>query len=574
MTVSATVPLEIYNGNGVIKRFTWDWDMLDDSVIDVLLNREHVNNWTLQGQEVVFDTPPAIGDEVIVFRVTKLWMPEDYRNFGRFVGAKTEQSLDRLYMVAQELEAANLINGGSARINNLFAERAQYILNIVSERGTDAVLEMYDPDTDLAGIFAGEVTQDAPPNATVTSQQKGYQWMEWGNVVPPPVPLCAYADYSYQIRLRSGQVGSTGEEAFGLLEISPVNISGGNIGFGEMIFRRINDKEATSEVSYQPTAPEGFGPNQYLMRLEERAGSDSSRPPTLRSVNDLGQESFMETDTWVDLYAPAGRSVDGAGRWEIYHGGLSIFSNNSLDAGWDIRIAQDDGAGNPVDPCACLVRWKTAAYMGLVSGSPSTTITQPPVIPIYICPDSQLVWVEESFVNWRRTDSGFPTTVNMYFYERHQIASESVYPSLYDAADCGYYFGENLDFRRYTSFADIYGPFDRDDAIIIKVDKVSGANLDVIQWGSGQNVTEGIWFPAFRCNLELNNLFATPGTLNEGVYDLTLAINTAPDGTAANYVPIAGTERRARVRFIAENNTSGAALPDLTPPDYNTPPPV
>lgn len=37
-----------------------------------------------------------------------------------------------------------------------------------------------------AGLFAGEVTQAAPADGAVTSKQKGFQWMEYGNVYEAP----------------------------------------------------------------------------------------------------------------------------------------------------------------------------------------------------------------------------------------------------------------------------------------------------------------------------------------------------------------------------------------------------
>ena len=35
-----------------------------------------------------------------------------------------------------------------------------------------------------AGLFAGEVTTAAPADGAETLKQKGYQWMEYGNLIP------------------------------------------------------------------------------------------------------------------------------------------------------------------------------------------------------------------------------------------------------------------------------------------------------------------------------------------------------------------------------------------------------
>ena len=41
-----------------------------------------------------------------------------------------------------------------------------------------------------AGLFAGEVTTAAPADGAITTKNKGYQWMEYGNVIPPFVSFC------------------------------------------------------------------------------------------------------------------------------------------------------------------------------------------------------------------------------------------------------------------------------------------------------------------------------------------------------------------------------------------------
>lgn len=162
MTVRAIVPIIEYTGNGVITKFDWDWDMIDDSSINVLLNNENVTNWTEEGQSVVFDTAPADGDEIIIYRRTLIRQPENYRAFGRFHSEKTELSADRMILIAQERagdrgegNAGNGIVGGA----NLSITRGEFSLTVVSERGTDAVLPMYDPD--------GVPTPDPTPDPTI-----------------------------------------------------------------------------------------------------------------------------------------------------------------------------------------------------------------------------------------------------------------------------------------------------------------------------------------------------------------------------------------------------------------------
>lgn len=148
MTVDTRVPIVEYTGNGVVTKYDWDWYMIEDSNINVLVNNTFVFNWTLQGTSVVFDTPPEEGDEIIIYRITTLWMPEDYRPFGRFHSEKTELSMDRAIMICQERGGRRGGGHGEGIVGgaNLHVLRGEFDLTIVSERGTDAKLLMWNPD--------------------------------------------------------------------------------------------------------------------------------------------------------------------------------------------------------------------------------------------------------------------------------------------------------------------------------------------------------------------------------------------------------------------------------------------
>jgi len=61
LTVSSNIPIEEYTGNGSIDRFDWDWDMIADSAINVLVDGELADGWSLQGKSVIFDVAPADG---------------------------------------------------------------------------------------------------------------------------------------------------------------------------------------------------------------------------------------------------------------------------------------------------------------------------------------------------------------------------------------------------------------------------------------------------------------------------------------------------------------------------------
>jgi hypothetical protein len=167
MTVRAIVPIVEYIGNGVITRYDWDWDMIEDSTIGVIVDNFNVFNWSLEGQSVVFNTAPDDGAEITIYRRTLIYMPENYRAFGRFHSEKTELSVDRAIMIAQERagdrQNGNIPNGivGGA---DLSMTRAEFALTVNSERGTDAVLNMWDyddttpipPTPDPTIIWAGD----------------------------------------------------------------------------------------------------------------------------------------------------------------------------------------------------------------------------------------------------------------------------------------------------------------------------------------------------------------------------------------------------------------------------------
>lgn len=184
MTVESTPPIARYTGNGVVTKFDWNWQMGPDSVNEVLVDNELVDDYTEQGQSMIFDPAPADGIEVIIYRRTLVYMPENYVAFGRFAPNKTELSMDRATMVAQERlgdaefnEPPNGIVGGT----NLYLSRQEYTQTVISERGSDAVVPMWlpddiidpDPTPDAAIIWAGDeiyglIVENTPQFSIIT----------------------------------------------------------------------------------------------------------------------------------------------------------------------------------------------------------------------------------------------------------------------------------------------------------------------------------------------------------------------------------------------------------------------
>ncbi len=162
-SVRDIVPLIEYTGDGVTTKFDWDWDMIEDSSINVLVDNLRVSNWALEGLSVVFNTAPEDGAFIQIYRRTIIHMPENYQAFGRFHSEKTELSVDRAILIAQELTSGGIV--GSA---DLSTTRGEFDLTVHSELGTDAVLPMYafddvtaiplppDPSTDETIIWDGD----------------------------------------------------------------------------------------------------------------------------------------------------------------------------------------------------------------------------------------------------------------------------------------------------------------------------------------------------------------------------------------------------------------------------------
>lgn len=152
MTVSTNAPIARYTGNGSETVFAWDWDMIADSSINVLVDNVNFyrwETWDLEGQNVVFFSAPDDGAEIIIYRRTIPRQPENFQAFGRFHSEKTELAMDRDILIAQERagdsrhgEPYNGIVGGA----NLSLDVDEFTLTVVSERGTDALLELWNPD--------------------------------------------------------------------------------------------------------------------------------------------------------------------------------------------------------------------------------------------------------------------------------------------------------------------------------------------------------------------------------------------------------------------------------------------
>jgi hypothetical protein len=178
MTVPALpVPWIEYDGNGIVTQFYWEWKMLIDSSIDVYVDNVDVSGYTIEGNYVVFDVPPEFGAVVLIFRRTVIHQPEDYEKFRGFKANKTELTLDREFMIAQELESGGV--GGA----NIFPSFQQDGVWVNSERGTDAFIPLWSsedfpdpPDSQI--IWGGARIAASRASANPGTQNQVIWWSQ------------------------------------------------------------------------------------------------------------------------------------------------------------------------------------------------------------------------------------------------------------------------------------------------------------------------------------------------------------------------------------------------------------
>ena len=170
MTVADKIPRIEYPATTGIDTFAYDWDMLPESIIEAWLDDILIESGVVDNGGTVTITPAPTGD-LLLKRKTPVWQPEDYAFARGFKANKTELTIDRCYMIAQEMDSGGFIPA------NISAAQAINGVLVKSELGTDAFIPLW--GTDKAGMFAGEVTDAAPDDDTVTDKPESYLWMQY-----------------------------------------------------------------------------------------------------------------------------------------------------------------------------------------------------------------------------------------------------------------------------------------------------------------------------------------------------------------------------------------------------------
>lgn len=110
MTISTTVNINQYAGDGVVITFPYTYPILNVSDMTVYLDGVlQTMGYTVIGAgnptgSVQFDTAPAVGVEILLLRVIPLTQLTDYEEYDPFSATDHENALDKLTMIDQQLQ--------------------------------------------------------------------------------------------------------------------------------------------------------------------------------------------------------------------------------------------------------------------------------------------------------------------------------------------------------------------------------------------------------------------------------------------------------------------------------------
>lgn len=170
MTVLSTdPPYSQYTGTGerVFFEYGFDWA---GSTVYVEVDGVPVT-FTQQSTGVVLDVAPALGSSVNIYRDTDITQERDFTAFDGFVSSWTEDALDKLILLKQEAAFFR------AR-TNLAALHYLEKVEINNSQGTNP--DIYIWNTDMAGVFAGEATDNPPLIGSYVDKPDDFVYLIWG----------------------------------------------------------------------------------------------------------------------------------------------------------------------------------------------------------------------------------------------------------------------------------------------------------------------------------------------------------------------------------------------------------
>jgi hypothetical protein len=209
MTVLADTQAYVqYTGTGTRVFFEYDFVMLDDSAVYVLVDGQPTEV-TQQATGVVFDVAPVVGAEIVIYRITDITQLSDWQSFEAFHGVKTEDAQDKLILLKQEAAIFR------AKMN-LFADHQLDRVTLVNDKGTDADIFYWNELE--AGVFGGEVTQNMPNAGAVVEKPEDFAYFQWGSAALTQTltttlyPLEAQDALEFSVTLAEGSMAPIPED--------------------------------------------------------------------------------------------------------------------------------------------------------------------------------------------------------------------------------------------------------------------------------------------------------------------------------------------------------------------------
>jgi len=172
-----------YAGNGINTDFSFIWTSsvvgenyvtLDDVLLTEGVEYEMEGYTPEQGGTAVFYTPPT--GTVVIYRQTPITQQVDYVEGDAFPAETHEFQMDKDTRILQEIRVGAGQTGTSVDLQSIPNEDS---VRIANSAGTDALIEPWTADGQLAGVSMGEVIEAggaAPADGNPTTKPDGYIW--------------------------------------------------------------------------------------------------------------------------------------------------------------------------------------------------------------------------------------------------------------------------------------------------------------------------------------------------------------------------------------------------------------
>ncbi len=163
--------------NGQTTSFTFDFDLIDESYLEVYLetdgeqtlvdDSDYTVSFETSGGNVNFKTAPVAGSYVIISRKVPMTQGTEYKTSSGFPAVRVEQDLDKLTAITQQLQDASdrsLKTALGSNVELTLPPSAPGKVLVWNEKGDGFVNSQYNPDD--AGMYAEQAQQSAISAAT------------------------------------------------------------------------------------------------------------------------------------------------------------------------------------------------------------------------------------------------------------------------------------------------------------------------------------------------------------------------------------------------------------------------